>query len=144
LTLEAKLDRIIEILEIAIAQPPKDVTAETSSVSAATPVTVAAPKKGPGRPPKAKPVEAAPPVEAEVEADPFGDDAAEADPFAEEEAEAAPLTHDDVRNAAIAYQKKPGKTNEMARQILKKVGGVDNLTKLPEGKFAAVIDAYNK
>jgi hypothetical protein len=143
LTLEAKLDRIIEILEIAIAQPPKAATAETSSVSAATPATVAAPKKGPGRPPKAKPVEQ-PTVEPVVEADPFGDDAAEADPFAEEEAEAAPLTHDDVRNAAIAYQKKPGKTNEMARQILKKVGGVDNLTKLPEGKFAAVIDAYNK
>lgn len=52
-------------------------------------------------------------------------------------------TKDQVRAALVAFNKKVN-SEQKTRELLKTAGGVDNLSALPEDKYAAVIAAANK
>lgn len=92
-------------------------------------------KRGPGRPPKAKP-EVTPEPEAPAPA-------AEAPaPAPAPAVEARVYTADDVRTALVAMQKRT--TPDQARTLLKEVGGADTLRSLKPDKYSAVIAAAEK
>jgi hypothetical protein len=77
------------------------------------------------------------PVKVETAANVGGDDNFLDDAPAPEKA-----TKDQVRAALVAYNKKVN-SEQKTRELLKAAGGVDNLSALPEDKYAAVIKAAN-
>lgn len=140
MSLENTLERIAVALErlqrqLPEPQPPDD-PAPVSPPAAATAVP-ASPVRGRGRPAKSAgeaPAPVAPATPAAPEVDPFAMD--EPTPVPEK------VTLKDVQAALVAYQKRVN-SPEKARALLKEVGGVDVLPKLPEAKWGAVVNAAN-
>jgi hypothetical protein len=133
MTIENMLERIANALETIAVSGAKEAAPVKLTMSAGTQEAPMAPtpepaKRGPGRPPKAKAAPTPEPAPEPVVETPFDDGPEPVAP-----------TREDVRAALIAYQKRH--SPEQARSILKKVGGVDTLSTLPEEKFALVIEA---
>lgn len=123
------------ILEDILATLKRIEANTAGKTEAAAPTTEEPVKRGRGRPPGSKAAPAADPLpspEAEPESQSsFLDD---------EPAEPVKVTKDDVRAALVAYHKKVN-SEQKTRDLLKKHGGVDNLSALPEDKYAAVVAA---
>jgi hypothetical protein len=113
--------------------------AETSAPAVAAGASTDKPARGRGRPvgstKAAETPAAAPKVETAAS---VGSDSSFLD---DEPAEKA--TKDQVRAALVAFNKKVN-SEQKTRELLKTAGGVDNLSALPEDKYAAVIAAANK
>jgi hypothetical protein len=112
------------------------VVSESPSPAAASTDKPAA--RGRGRPAGSTKAAETPAPKVESASDVGGDDDSS---FLDGEPEAKP-TKDEVRAALVAYNKKVN-SEQKTRELLKKAGGVDNLSALPEDKFAAVIKAAN-
>lgn len=115
----------------------KRIEANTAGkTEAAAPAAEEPVKRGRGRPAGSKAAPAADPLPSpEVEPESqssFLDD--------EPAPEPVKVTKDDVRAALVAYHKKVN-SEQKTRDLLKKHGGVDNLSALPEDKYAAVVAA---
>ena len=140
MSLENTLERIAVALETLAGKPaatPVDPTDTVTPPAAATAVP-ASPVRGRGRPAKSAGETPAPVA-------PAAPAAPEVDPFAMDEPTPPPpekVTLKDVQAALVAYQKRVN-SPEKARALLKEVGGVDVLPKLPEAKWGAVVNAAN-
>ena len=131
------LEQVLETLKRIEAKIEGGVAApETSAPAAAAGATTDKPARGRGRPAgstkAAETPAAAPKVEAAAAVG--GSD----DSFLDEPGEKP--TKDQVRAALVAYNKKVN-SEQKTRELLKTAGGVDNLSALPEDKYAAVIKA---
>ena len=150
MTIESSLERIASALErmegvassAAVYRTTTLLAAEKKAEATGTVQTVSLEPKRRGRPPK-NPVSVAPaPVAEDAEDDEEAgytqDDTPEVTPDEPLEVETA-LTMEQVRSALIAYQKKY--SPELARKLLREVGGVAALQQLPKSKFADVVEA---
>ena len=130
--LEQILDTLKRIEEKLGSTPAA--TAPAATATAAAPAEQAPARKPRGRAAAA----AAPAAPAAPPAEPgVADDGGFLD---EPSSSTPPLTKDDVRSALIAYNKKVN-SEAKTRELLKTAGDVDNLSALPEEKYAAVIAA---
>jgi hypothetical protein len=131
------LEEILATLKRIEAQGVGVAASETSAPAAAAGASTDKPAtRGRGRPAgstKASETTAASP-KVETAAAVGGSD----DSFLDEPGEKP--TKDQVRAALVAYNKKVN-SEQKTRELLKTAGGVDNLSALPEDKFAAVIKA---
>lgn len=128
MTIEVDLKRIADALELIASKIGGDVPAvEDAPVKEEKPAKPAKAEK-PARTKPAKPAKAKDPEPPEEE-----------DEESEDEGEPQGPYLADVRNALTGYAKRTD--SDSARALLKKVGGADTLSKLPEAKYQAIIDA---
>jgi hypothetical protein len=125
-----------QILDTLKRIEEKQGSTPAATAPAATATAAAPAEQAPARKPRGR-AAAAPAAPAEPPAEPVADDGGFLD---EPSSNTPPPTKDDVRNALIAYNKKV-KSEAKTRELLKVAGGVDNLSALPEEKYAAVIAA---
>lgn len=130
MSIEQTFERIATALEaIAARGAPRDEAYADAAPTTAS--TTEAPRRR-GRPPKAETPAPAPKSFLDDDDTDSSDAPAPLPPPLK-------LVLDDVRSALIAYQKKH--SPEAARKLLKKEGGVDVLSALPEDKFVTVVNA---
>ena len=131
------LEQVLETLKRIEAKIEGGSVAAPETPAPAAAAGASIEKRGRGRPAgstKAEAPAAAPKVEAAANVG--GDDSFLDDPPPPVEKP----TKDQVRAALVAYNKKHN-SEQKTRDLLKTAGGVDNLSALPEDKFAAVIKA---
>lgn len=155
MTIEQTLERIATALESLAANDnrraapvilPPPAPVELPKAPETAPMPVAATPRPRGRPPgstaAAKEAAAAPRVSTETSVSTVPAAVAEADPFAD--AAAAPVvTEGDVRLALQALKDRVGNVTPVFK-LLRDIGGVDTLPKLPADKYAAIIAAAKK
>lgn len=127
--LEQILDTLKRIEEKLGSTPAATATAATAPAAAPA-------EQAPARKPRGRAAAPVAPVAPAAPAAPPADDGG----FLDEPSSTPAPTKDDVRSALIAYNKRVN-SEAKTRELLKMAGGVDNLSALPEEKYAAVIAA---
>jgi outer membrane biosynthesis protein TonB len=129
MTIEANLERIADALELIASKLDGVAPEPAATADAPEKPAKAEPKANKPKPAKpAKPAKTKAPEPPEEEEDEGSDEGEPQGPYLA-----------DVRNALTGYAKRTD--SDTARALLKKVGGAETLSKLPESKYQAIIDA---